>query len=102
MGILEIHFHDSEFGFEWEFNPAADTSRGLPFTGDRESESEPTAADGGADAPSPASKLRSLGFMALVIGGTIAFNRIRSRRARKAAEAEGEAVGRRLSLSHWK
>jgi len=100
MGILEIHFHDSEF--EWKFNPATDTSRGLPFTGDHESESETTAADGGADTPSPASKLRSLGFMALVIGGAIAYNRIRSRRARKAAEAESEAVGRRLSLSRSK
>ena len=95
MGILEIHFHDSEFS--WSMNPGTDRERSLSMkTGSR---SKPTTDGGGRGRPAIASKLGSLGALALVIGAGIAVNRLRSRRARKgAAETEGKSRGRRLSL----
>lgn len=97
MGILEIHFHDSEF--RWSLNPGTDRERSLSLgTGSR---AEATTDGGGRGRPSIVSKLGTVGTLALVIGAGIAFNRLRSRRARE-AEAEKESRGRRLSLSRSK
>jgi hypothetical protein len=96
MGILEIHFHDSEFS--WSMNPGdgeeATASRSLSLGSGGKSAS----ADGGKKRERPAikPKLRSLAIMAFVVGAGVAYNRLKDRRAR-AAEAEEEAGGSRLS-----
>lgn len=112
MGILEIHLHDPELEFEFEWN--VDTPTGmpdsLPFVGASESESGRSAADE-TDSVSAATpnasglgKFRSIGLIGLAVGGAIAFNRLRSRRARKGEQggattsAEGGPGSRRLSL----
>lgn len=91
MGILEIHFHDSQF--EWTIGPGASDEQS-----DTRSESVTGRAttDGGTSPSSAASKLRSVGALILVVGIVFVFNRIRSRRAQKAAEREAEAKRRRL------
>lgn len=97
MGILEIHFHDSEFS--WSMNPDGDdeetASRSLSWGSGGKSAS----ADGGKERERPAikPKLRSLAIMAFVIGAGVAYNRLKDRRARRAAEAEEKAGGGRLS-----
>jgi hypothetical protein len=93
MGILEIHFHDSEFS--WSMNPGTDRERSFSLgTG---SKSRIATTDGGqSDRPAIASKLRSFAIMAVVIGAGVAYNRLQRRRARDAAEAE-ESGGGRLS-----
>ena len=99
MGILEIHFHDSEFS--WSVNPGRGEERSLSFgTGERSgaTDGERSRRSGGwsTDRPSMGPKLRSAAVLALVIAGGIAFNRVRSRRAREAVEqeaAEQEARG---------
>lgn len=84
MGILEIHFHDSEFS--WSVNPGTGEERSLSLgTGGR---SGPTADDDSTDRTAMRPKLRSAAILALVIAGGIAFNRVRSRRARRTAETE--------------
>ena len=94
MGILEIHFHDSEFN--WSMNPGSDEedseSRSLSLGSGSESSATP---DGGQERERPAikPKLRSLAIMAFVIGAGVAYNRLQDRRARRAAEAEEEAAG---------
>ncbi|WP_135824493.1 hypothetical protein [Halorussus ruber] len=94
MGILEIHFHDSEFS--WSTNPGSDEERSFSLGGKRKSGAA-TTDGGGTDRPSIAPKLRSLAIMALVVGAGIAYNRLKDRRAREAAEAEEQASGGRLS-----
>ncbi|WP_276301715.1 hypothetical protein [Halorussus lipolyticus] len=91
MGILEIHFHDSEFS--WSMNPGSGEERS--FSLGSGSESEAATTDGGQpDRPAIAPKLRSLAIMALVVGAGVAYNRLKDRRAREAAEAEQSAGGR--------
>jgi len=91
MGILEIHFHDSEFS--WSVSPGSDdeetASRSLSLGSGGES-----ATDGGRERERPAikPKLRSLAIMAFVVGAGVAYNRLQRRRARRAAEAEEEAA----------
>lgn len=97
MGILEVHFHDSRF--EWNINPGTEEERSLSFGVGSES-NEATTDGGTGGRPSVAPKLRSFAIVALVVGAGIAFNRLRSRRARE--EAEQESRGRRLSLSRSK
>lgn len=73
MGILEIHFHDSEFS--WTMNPGTDEERSfsLGSTGG-------STADGGhRERPAIRPKLRSLAVLMLVVGAGIAYNRMRSR-----------------------
>ncbi|WP_128476031.1 hypothetical protein [Halorussus pelagicus] len=96
MGILEIHFHDSEF--HWSMNPGSGEKRSLR-SGESGESGELTAADGGEEPERPAikPKLRSLAIMALVIGAGVAYNRLQRRRARRAAEAEEEAASGRFS-----
>lgn len=97
MGILEIHFHDSEFS--WSMNPGTGKERSLSLrTG---SKSEAATDGGGRGRPAIPSKLGSVGVLALIIGAGIAVNRLRSRRARE-ARSEKESRGRRLSLSRSK
>ena len=87
MGILEIHFHDSEFS--WSMNPGGGEERSLSFgTGERSGKSGTTAGGRGTRSPSTGPKLRSIAVLALVVAGGIAFNRVRSRRKREAAEEE--------------
>jgi len=97
MGILELHFHDSEFS--WTVDAGESAGRSLSFgRGERE-----TASDGGSERPPSArGKLRLVGALAAVVGLGVAFNRFQRRRARKAAEAEEESSGRRFSLSRSK
>jgi hypothetical protein len=99
MGILEIHFHDSEFS--WSMNPGTDSERSLSLrTGSR---SEPTTDGGGRRRAAIASKLGTVGVLALVVGAGFVVNRLRSRRAREAAATEAEeSKGRWLSLSRSK
>ncbi|MFC7079775.1 hypothetical protein [Halorussus caseinilyticus] len=96
MGILEIHFHDSEFS--WSVNPdgGEKQSRSRSLSLGSGSESDASTDGGQSDRPSIAPKLRSFAILALVVGAGIAYNRLRSQRARKAA-AEEESVGGRLS-----
>jgi len=96
MGILEIHFHDSEFS--WSVDAGTGKERSLSFgTG---GESRTAATDGGesdggeSDRPAIAPKLRSFAIMAIVIGAGVAYNRLQDRRAREAAEAEASSGGR--------
>ncbi|WP_435174936.1 hypothetical protein [Halorussus sp. AFM4] len=92
MGILEIHFHDSEFS--WSVNPGGGRERSLSFgTGDRAGTTDGgtsgrSGRGGSTGRPSMGPKLRSAAVVALVVAGGIAFNRIRSRRAREAVERE--------------
>ncbi|WP_162224574.1 hypothetical protein [Halorussus amylolyticus] len=101
MGILEIHFHDSDFS--WNVNPRGSEDGGaLPFGSD-ESESQPETDGGETPAPSVANKLRTVGMLAVLVGLGVALSRLRSRRARKAAESnEQGSSGRRFSLSRSK
>lgn len=90
MGILEIHFHDSEFS--WSVDTGTEDEE-QSFSLGLGSESE-TVTDGGeSDRPALAPKLRSFAIMAIVIGAGVAYNRLQDRRAREAAEAE-ESGGR--------
>lgn len=87
MGILEVHFHDSEFS--WSMNPGTDDERTFSLGSRSESKSgESGTTDSGTDRLSLAPKLRSFAVLALVIAGGVAFRRMRSRRAREAAERE--------------
>lgn len=82
MGILDVHFHDSEFN--WSINPGTDRERTFSLGSRGEST---TSTDGGTTGrPSIAPKLRSFAVLALVVGAGVVYNRIRSRRARAAAE----------------
>ncbi|UPV74565.1 hypothetical protein M0R89_00500 [Halorussus limi] len=86
MGILEIHFHDSEFS--WSVNSGSDEGRSLSLGSGGSS----ATTDGGEPRrrPSIKPKLQSFAIMALVVGAGVAYNRIQGRRARRAAEAEEE------------
>jgi len=97
MGILELHFHDSEFS--WTFDAGESEGRLLSLgPGERE-----TVSDGGTNRPpSTWRKFRLLGVLGAVVGLGLAFNRLQRRRARTAAEAEAESSGRRFSLSRSK
>ncbi|NHN59367.1 MULTISPECIES: hypothetical protein [Halorussus] len=87
MGILEIHFHDSEFS--WSMNPGGDEGRSFSLGTGGSSEASGATTDGGSTGrPSMGPKLRSAAVLALVVAGGIAFNRIRARRAREAVERE--------------
>ncbi|WP_158056265.1 hypothetical protein [Halorussus halophilus] len=104
MGILELHFHDSELS--WNFGPGADEERSFSLgTG---GESKTTATNGGrekSESPSLAPKLRSFGVLALVIGAGILYNRRKARRKSgraEEAETEEKSAGRRFSLSRSK
>ncbi|WP_137285253.1 hypothetical protein [Halorussus salinisoli] len=89
MGILEIHFHDSEFS--WSMNSGTDDERSFSL---RSGSRSGAATDGGqTDRPSIVPKLRSLAVLALVVGAGIAYNRLQDRQAREQAEAE-ESRGR--------
>ncbi|NEU56255.1 hypothetical protein [Halorussus sp. MSC15.2] len=90
MGVLEIHFHDSEFRLS--LNPGTDRERTLSL-GSR-GDSGSSTRGGTSGRPAIASKLRSFGVLALVVGAGVAYNRIQSRRAREAA-AERDS-GRRF------
>jgi hypothetical protein len=94
MGILEIHFHDSEFS--WSMNPGSGEKRSLSLRSGGGSEA---TTDDGEERERPAilPKLRSVAIMALVVGAGVAYNRLQERRARRAAEAEEEASGGPLS-----
>lgn len=90
MGILEVHFHDSEFS--WSVNPGGD---GQSLSLGSGSESETATTDGGqSERPALAPKLRSFAIMAFVIGAGVAYNRLKDRRAHEAAEAEASSGGR--------
>lgn len=107
MGILEIHLHDSEFS--WSVNPGSGKERSLSLrTGSKsrsKSSSKSSRARGGSGEggrPSLGPKLGSLAVLGLVVGGGIAFKRLRSRRARESAKTEQSSPGRRLSLFRGK
>ena len=103
MGILEIHLHDAEFS--WSVNPGSGKERSLSFRTGSESSSESSPGRGGSGEggrPSLGSKLGSLAVLGLVVGGGIAFNRLRARRARESAKTEQSSRGRRLSLFRGK
>jgi hypothetical protein len=107
MGILELHFHDSEFS--WSVSPGTGTERSLSLkTGSKSGgkssrkSSRSAGSSGGGTSPSAKSKLGSLAVLGLVVGAGIVFNRLRARRARAAAEAESKSPGRRLSLFRGK
>lgn len=99
MGILEIHFHDSQF--EWTVNPGTSEERSLSLGLGSESGGSPTEATagerGGQSDSSIPPKLKSMAVLALVVGAAAAFNRIQSRRAQKVREGEEESSGGRLS-----
>ena len=97
MGILELHFHDSELS--WHFAPG--TGRERSFSLGTGGESKTATNGGGETRPSMLSKLRSLAVLALVVGGGVAYNRMKARR-REQAEQDAESSGRRLSLSRSK
>lgn len=110
MGILEIHLHDSEFS--WSVNPGTGRERSLSLGMGSKSKrksgrksggtSSGSGSSDGRDGPSIASKLGPIAVLGLVIGGIVAFNRLRSRRKRESAEAESRSSGRRLSLFRGK
>ena len=108
MGILELHFHDSEFS--WSVNPESGSERSLSFgtgkkSGGGKSSSKSSRAKGGSGErgrPSLGPKLGSLAVLGLVVGGGIAFKRLRSRRARESGKTEQSSPGRRLSLFRGK
>jgi hypothetical protein len=92
MGILEIHFHDSEFS--WSVNPGNGDERSLSLGSDDES----ATTDGGRrERPAIKPKLRSLAVMALVVGAGYAYNKMKARKAREAAaeESSGRLAGLR-------
>ncbi|WP_135852779.1 hypothetical protein [Halorussus salinus] len=93
MGILEIHFHDSEFS--WSVSPGSDDEETASRSLSLGAGGDESATDGGQERERPAikPKLRSLAIMAFVIGAGVAYNRLQDRRARRAAEAEEEAAG---------
>ncbi|WP_135829184.1 hypothetical protein [Halorussus halobius] len=94
MGILEIHFHDAQF--EWTFDAGTDDERSFAVGTGSDSRSE-RGGSGDAAGPSAASKLRSVGLVALVVGAAVALGRFRSRRARAAAESDRDSgTGSRL------
>jgi len=97
MGILELHFHDSEFS--WTVDAGESGGRSLSVgRGDSE-----TVSDGGTNRPpSMWRKVRLFGVLGAVVGLGLAFNRLQRRRARKSAEAEAESSGRRFSFSRSK
>ena len=97
MGILEIHFHDSEFN--WSMNPGSDGQQARSRSLSLGSGGKSASTDGGEERERPAikPKLRSLAIMAFVIGAGVAYNRLQDRRARRAAEAEEETRGGRFS-----
>lgn len=87
MGILELHFHDSELS--WTMSPGTDSERSFSL----ESESESVTDDGQRERPSVKPKLRSLAIVALVVGAGIAYNRMKARR-REAAEESSSRLPR--------
>lgn len=98
MGILEIHFHDSQF--EWTLAPGTDEERSFSVGTGSESGSG-RGESGDASRGSAGRKLRSAGLVALVVGAAVAFGRLRSRRARAAADSDDESrsASRLRSLS---
>ena len=105
MGILEIHFHDSDFS--WTVNPRKSDGKTLSF-GSGESSSKTKSASSGASSDSGtgdssfAGKLWMLGALALFVGVGLGLGKLRSRRETGSAESGQESSGRRLSLSRSK
>lgn len=102
MGILELHFHDSELS--WNFGPGTDEEGSFSLGTGRESKT--TATNGGekqSKSPSAAPKLKSFAVLAFVVGLGVFYNRRKARRKREQAEqTEEESTGRRFSLSRSK
>ncbi|MFC4552664.1 MULTISPECIES: hypothetical protein [Halorussus] len=100
MGILELHFHDSQL--TWNVG-GGETGEGRSFSlGTGAKSGNPSGgrsrSRGGTDGPpSMAPKLKSIGALALLVGGAMAYNRLKARRAQKRAEAESGSLRRRLS-----
>ena len=100
MGILEIHFHDSDFS--WTVNPRK-SSEGALSSDSGESASESFARSTTETGDSPGGqKLLMVGALAAFVGLGIGFSKLRSRRESEAAESEQQSSGRRLSLSRSK
>ena len=99
MGILELHFHDSQL--TWNIGAGGETSEGRSFslgTGAKSADGGRSRSPAGTDGrPSMAPKLKSIGALALLVGGAMAYNRLKARRAQKRAEAESGSLRRRLS-----
>lgn len=101
MGILDIHFHDSEFSLNVGSGSTGDADGGRSFSSGSGTRSERTETDGGAGTrPSLAPKLKSFAFLAAVVGAGVAYNKMQARRAR--TPSEEESSGRRFSLSRSK
>lgn len=94
MGILELHFHDSQF--EWTVNPGTNEERSLSLGLESESQEAPTGQSS-RSRPSVVPKLKLFAVLALVVGVAAAFNRIQSQRAQKMRETEESSSGSRLS-----
>ncbi|PSP55038.1 hypothetical protein BRC82_07505 [Halobacteriales archaeon QS_1_67_19] len=94
MGILEVHFHDSEFS--WSAETGSGDERRLSLRSG--SESSGSESEGDADTPAILPKLRGVAVIALVVGAGMAYRRLRSRQIRRTAEGGG-GEKRRLSLS---
>lgn len=109
MGILEIHFHDSDFS--WTVNPRGSDEKTLSFSSGESSEppSRTKSASSGAASPgsgtgegSFAGKLWMLGALAVFVGAGLGLSKLRNRRRTESAESEQDTSGRRLSLSRSK
>lgn len=104
MGILEIHFHDSDFS--WTVNPRGSDEKTFSF-GSGESGSSSTssgsgATESGTDDGSFAGKLWMLGALAAFVGVGLGISKLWSRRKTESGTSEQETSGRRLSLSRSK
>ncbi|UPW00704.1 Tad domain-containing protein [Halorussus gelatinilyticus] len=93
MGILEIHFHDSEFSWSMDRGSDGEESRSRTFSLGSGGESVTTDGGGERERPGIKPKLRSLAVMALVVGAGVVYNRLQRRRAQRTADAEAEAGG---------
>lgn len=105
MGILEIHFHDSDFS--WTVNPRGSDEKTLSLgsgesSSKTKSASSGTASTGSAGDGSLAGKLWMLGALAVFVGVGLGLSKLRSRRRTESAESEQKTSGRRLSLSRSK
>lgn len=108
MGILEIHFHDSDFS--WTVNPKGSDEKTLSFgSGKSKSSSGPKSAPNGGTSPGSGTgdgsfrgKLWMLGALALFVGVGLGFGKLRSRRKTESGTSEQQTSGRRLSLSRSK
>ena len=100
MGILEIHFHDSDFS--WTVNPRGSDEKTLSLdSGESSSQSSGGSTTETGDSHG-AEKLWMIAALAAFVGLGVGVNKLRSRRASETGKSDQQSSGRRLSLSRSK